>query len=69
MTAITNVYLLAFVGVVQAFQKAPALRALAPTGSEAPFAVTQVLMLMIFAALTVAAAKLFRPAPPTKTYA
>ena len=46
-----------------------ALRALAPTGSEAPFAVTQVLMLMIFAALTVAAAKLFRPAPPTKTYA
>ena len=32
VTAITNVYLLAFVGVVQAFQKAPALQALAPTG-------------------------------------
>jgi hypothetical protein len=66
VAAITNVYLLAFVGVVQAFQKAPALRVLAPTGSEAPFAVTQLLVLVIFAALTVAAAKLFRPAPAAK---
>jgi hypothetical protein len=62
VTAITNVYLLAFVGVVQAFLKVPALRALAPTGSEPPFAVTQLLLLVIFGALTVAAAKLFRPA-------
>ena len=62
VTAITNVYLLAFVGVVQAFLKVPALQALAPSGSEPPFAVTQLLVLVIFAALIVAARKLFRPA-------
>jgi hypothetical protein len=59
--ALTNVYLLVFVGVAQAFMKVPALNALAPTASEAPFAVTQLLALMLFVALTVAAAKLFRP--------
>ena len=70
VTAVTNVYLLAFVGVVQAFLKVPALNALAPTGSETPFAVTQLLVLVVFAALTVAAAKLYRPAPaPAKAYA
>jgi hypothetical protein len=61
VTAITNVYLLAFVGVAQAFLKVPALQALAPTGSEPPFAVTQLLVLVVFGALAVAAAKLFRP--------
>jgi hypothetical protein len=69
VTAITNVYLLAFVGVTQAFLKVPALNALAPTGSEAPFAVTQLLVLILFVALTVAAAKLFRPRLATKAYA
>jgi hypothetical protein len=69
VTAITNVYLLAFVGVVQAFLKVPALTALAPTGSEAPFAVTQLLVLVVFGALTVAAAKLFRPALAARAYA
>jgi hypothetical protein len=68
VTAITNVYLLAFVGVVQAFLKVPTLNALAPTASEAPFAVTHLLVLVIFGALTVAAAKLFRPAL-ARTYA
>jgi hypothetical protein len=63
VTAITNVYLLAFVGVVQAFLKVPALHALAPTGAEAPFVVTQLLVLILFAALTVAAVIRFRPAP------
>jgi hypothetical protein len=69
VTAITNVYLLAFVGVVQAFLKVPSLKALAPTGSEPPLAVTQLLVLIIFAALTVAAAKLFRPMLRAKAYA
>jgi hypothetical protein len=62
VTAITNVYLLAFVGVVQAFLKVPALKTLAPTASEPPFAVTQLLVLVVFGALTAAAAKLYRPA-------
>jgi hypothetical protein len=69
VTAVANVYLLAFVGVVQAFLKVPALHALAPTGSEPPFAVTQLLVLVLFAALTVAAAKLYRPTPTRKAYA
>jgi hypothetical protein len=65
VTAITNVYLLAFVGVAQAFLKVPALQAIAPTGAEATFAVTQLFVLIVFAALTVAAAVLFRPALAT----
>jgi hypothetical protein len=62
VTAITNVYLLAFIGVVQAFVKVPVLHAMAPTASETPFALTQLLVLGMFAALTVAAARYFRPA-------
>ena len=60
---VTAVYLLVFVGIAQAFLKVPALRAAAPTSTEAPFAVTQLVVLVVFAALAVAAAKLFRPAP------
>jgi hypothetical protein len=71
VTAIANVYLLAFVGVAQLFLKVPALHALAPTSSEAPFAVTQAIVLVVFAGLAPAAAKLFRPAlaPAPKAYA
>jgi hypothetical protein len=54
-------YLDAFVAVVQAFQKVPALHALAPTQAEPPFAVAQVVVLMIFAVLAVVAALRFRP--------
>ena len=53
-------YLNSFVGVVQAFLKVPALTALAPTQTEAPFVVAQTLVLVFFIALTVAAAKRFR---------
>jgi hypothetical protein len=54
-------YLNVFVGVVQAFQKLPFLRALAPTGSEPPFVVAQVLVMAIFIALGVIAMKRFHP--------
>jgi hypothetical protein len=57
-------YLLCFVGVFQAFLKVPALRAMAPTQSEPPFAIAQGLLLLIFAALTYLAARRF-PAGPT----
>jgi hypothetical protein len=50
-------YLNVFVGVVQAFQKVPALTAAAPNQTEAPFVVTQLVVLALFIALTVAAAK------------
>ncbi|HEX4193753.1 MAG TPA: hypothetical protein VHY80_11675 [Stellaceae bacterium] len=42
------VYLDAFVGVVQAFQKLAFFHALAPTQSEAPFAIAQLVVLAIF---------------------
>ncbi len=48
VTAVLSLYLNAFVGVVQAFQKLPALHQLAPNGSEPPFAIAQ---LVVFAAL------------------
>jgi hypothetical protein len=50
-------YLNVFVGVVQAFLKVPALAALAPKQTEAPFVVTQLVVLVLFVALTIAAAK------------
>jgi len=56
-------YLNVFVGVVQAFQKLPFLHPFAPTGSEPPFAVTQLLVLGMFIALGSVAAKRFHPVP------
>ena len=53
-------YLNVFVGIVQAFQKVPALKALAPTQSEPPFAVTQLVVLALFVLLTIIAAIRFR---------
>ena len=54
-------YLNVFVGVVQAFQKLPFLRPLAPTGSEPPFVVAQVLVMAIFIALGIIAVMRFHP--------
>jgi hypothetical protein len=56
---VITVYLDAFVAVVQAFLKIPALHALAPTGSEAPFAIAQGVLLVIFVGLGIAAARNF----------
>jgi hypothetical protein len=42
------VYLDVFVGVVQAFQKLAIFRALAPTQTEGPFVITQIVVLAIF---------------------
>ena len=54
-------YLNAFVGVVQAFQKVPSLQQLAPTQSEPPFLVAQILVLAIFVVLGFLAVKRFHP--------
>ena len=61
-TAVTALYLNVFVGVVQAFQKLAFLQPFAPTQTEAPFIVAQVLVLAIFAALGVLAVRSFHPA-------
>ena len=63
-SALAAFYLNVFVAVVQAFQKLPSLRALAPTGSEPPFAVAQLLVLAGFIALGVVAARRFHPGAP-----
>ena len=59
-TAAMALYLNCFVLVVQLFQKVPALKALAPTQSERPFAITQLAVLALFVLLTIIAAVRFR---------
>src|SRR5215467_5393099 len=59
-------YLDVLVAVVQAFEKVPALHALAPHQTEPPFVVTQLLILALFILLTVFAVRRFRePATPS----
>ncbi len=60
LTAVLALYLNVFVLVVQVFLKVPALHALAPKGSEPPFAIVQGIVLLLFVALGVRAAKRFR---------
>jgi hypothetical protein len=53
-------YLNVFVGIVQAFLKVPALKALAPTQTEPPFKLTQLAVLGLFVMLAIVAALRFR---------
>jgi hypothetical protein len=62
VTAVVALYLNTFVLVVQMFLKIPPLTALAPTGSEPPFAVAQLLVLVAFIVLGVLAVRKFHPA-------
>jgi hypothetical protein len=55
-------YLNVFVGIVQSFLKIPALKAIAPTQSEPPFLVAQLVAFAVFVVLTILAVKKFRPA-------
>ncbi len=61
VTALIALYLNVFVLVVQSFEKAPALRALAPTQSEPPFLVAQLVVLALFIVLTIFAVRKFHP--------
>ena len=61
VTAVAALYLNVFVLVVQLFAKTPALAQLAPTQQEAPFAVTQALVLALFVWIGLAAVRGFRP--------
>lgn len=64
VTAMIALYFNTFVLVVQAFLKIPMLHALAPNGSEPPFAIVQGIVLLFFVAATIAAARAFRPGTP-----
>jgi len=60
VAAMIALYLNFFVLIVQLFQKVPALKALAPTQSEAPFLVAQLVAFALFLVLTIFAAIRFR---------
>src|SRR5215467_5937499 len=64
ITAVAALYFNVFVLVVQLFVKTPALAQLAPTQQEAPFAVTQALVLALFVWLGWRAVQGFRIAKP-----
>jgi hypothetical protein len=63
VTAVIALYFNCFVGVAQAFQKIAALHALAPTQSEPPFMIAQLIVLAIFIVLGFLAVKRFHPKP------
>ena len=60
VTAVLALYLNVFVGVAQLFDKVPALHALAPTATETPFKVAQLIVLVIFVVLGFRAVRRFR---------
>jgi hypothetical protein len=60
ISAVMALYFNVFVLVAQLFEKVPALKALAPTQSEPPFAVAQGVVLAIFVGLGIFAVKGFR---------
>jgi len=63
VTAMIAFYLNCFVLVVQLFLKVPALKELAPTQTEPPFKVTQLVVLVVFIAITAVGAIRFRVEP------
>jgi hypothetical protein len=67
VTASAALYLNVFVGVIQAFQKLPFLQALAPTQSEPPFVVAQLVVLFAFIALGTVGVIRFHPEVKART--
>ncbi len=60
VTALIALYFNCFALVVMFFERVPALRALAPTQKEPPFAIAQLIVLVLFIVAIVVAAKKFR---------
>jgi hypothetical protein len=65
--AVICLYFNLFVAVVQAFEKIPALHALAPTQTESPFKLTQLIVLVVSALLAIVATIRFHPEPRVTT--
>jgi hypothetical protein len=63
-SAATALYLNVLVLIIQSFQKLPALKPLAPTQSEPPFLVAQLVALIAFLIVGTIAALRFRPSQP-----
>jgi hypothetical protein len=64
ISAIIALYFNFFVLIAQLFMKVPALKALAPTQSEAPFKISQLAALLLFILLGIFATKGFRGEQP-----
>ena len=64
VTATIALYLNVFVLVAQLFEKVPAIHALAPTQTEPPFKIVQLLLLILTIVLITLAAKRFRSPLP-----
>ncbi len=63
ITACALLYFNVFVLVVQSFEKVRQLKEIAPTQKEPPFAIVQLLVLVLFVVLTTLAVKRFQPKP------
>jgi len=63
ISAVLALYLNVFVLIVQSFLKLPALKEIAPTQNDPPFKLTQLVVLVTFIALGIAAAIKFRHEP------
>ncbi len=61
IAAVVALYFNVFVLVVQSFLHIPALHALAPNGSEPPFAIAQGIVLVLFLGAGILAVKKFHP--------
>jgi hypothetical protein len=59
--AVISLYFNVFVLVVQSFEKIPALHAMAPTQTEQPFKLTQLIVLVLFILLTISSVIKFHP--------
>jgi hypothetical protein len=63
ISAMLALYLNVFVAIVQAFLKIPVLKAMAPTQTEPPFKITQLVVLVLFVGLAIVASIRFRDKP------
>jgi formate hydrogenlyase subunit 4 len=63
VTALLALYFNVFVLIVQAFQKIPALKEIAPTQKDPPFKLTQLVVLVAFLVLGILATIRFRAEP------
>ena len=59
VNVVISLYLNVFVLIAQLFQKIPALKAVAPTQSEPPFLITQLVVMALFIVLGIVAVKRF----------
>jgi hypothetical protein len=63
VTTVLALWFNVFVFIVQSFEKIPALHAMAPTATEMPFKITQLVVLAVFIVLGIRAVRKFHPAP------